>query len=75
METETKIETEPNSNCEECVYVLKKRNKTDDPQYYNKLYHSTNKPMVCECGLPITSRALYNHKKTKKHIFLMEHKL
>lgn len=56
--------------------VLKKKvRKTDDPQYYTNLYHATNKPLICECGLPITTRGLYYHRKTKKHIFLMNHKL
>jgi len=68
------MDTQTDSNSSTNILKTKIR-KTDDPQYFTKLYHATNKPMVCECGLPITSRGLYYHRKTKKHIFLMEHKL
>jgi hypothetical protein len=49
-------------------------NVKENPEYFNAFYHSHNKLVKCECGLPVMSMGLNKHIKTNKHKKFMENR-
>ena len=43
----------------------------NNKQYFVDYYHKTQEDIVCECGCSIRRSDISKHKKTKKHIKLM----
>ena len=49
--------------------------KEQKKQYYDINKEKVLEPIKCECGCIVTRRCLSRHRKTKKHIELMNDKL
>jgi len=49
--------------------------KNNKDTYFNAYYHKHNQDIVCECGQHIKSSSIFKHKKTLKHIYLIEKKI
>jgi uncharacterized protein YeaC (DUF1315 family) len=49
--------------------------KNNRETYFNAYYHKHNQDIVCECGQHIKSGSILKHKKSIKHIYLIEKKI
>lgn len=48
------------------------KHKEEISEYHKQLYLKQNNPIICECGATICGHGLNKHRKTKKHLDLME---
>jgi uncharacterized protein YeaC (DUF1315 family) len=49
--------------------------KNNRESYFSAYYHKHNHDIVCECGQHIKSGSMFKHKKSIKHIYLIEKKI
>ena len=49
--------------------------KNNKDTYFNAYYHKHNQDIICECGQHIKSGSISKHKKSYKHIYLIEKKI
>ena len=50
-------------------------NIKENKDYFKEYYHKNNSDITCECGQFIKLRSLYQHKKSKKHQYIMDQKI
>ncbi len=49
-------------------------NLKEDPEYFEKYYHTTKEDYICECGSFINSHSKRKHLMSKKHHYIMNKK-
>jgi len=49
--------------------------KNNKDTYFTEYYHKNNQDIICECGQHIKSGSMFKHKKSNKHIYLIEKKI
>jgi hypothetical protein len=57
--------------CNEYHKNYRKEHKEEISEYHKQLYLKQNTPTLCECGATICLHGLKKHRKTKKHLDIM----